>query len=200
MIGTIINEQNSNMFLSAIPEDILPDSDVRIGVIDEESDTACGVLTAEAIGGHILAIRYIFVDEKMRLRGAGRELVNTLIEVAEAIDAEGIVCVHSVGNESDGVVELLASCGFARNEEATEPILGVYLNEVSSFSKASKTLKAAGVTIQTLSEASDEKTGEDAMAIIGPLQKKDLELLENITEGAYITLGESVQYTYEVMI
>ncbi len=286
MTGTLINESNSQLFLSAIPEDILPFCDIRIGVVDEETDTACGVLAAEAIGNHILAIRYIYVDKFFRLEGAGKELVKTLIELAEEIEAETIVCSYSRENLSDGIVELLESCGFVRNDEMTEPILGVYLSKVSFPGDVSKGIKSAGVTIKALSTIDDKKwqiggivwernngpangqiafsdkpdsfdqelsfvaldknedivglllgvrsgkgyellilsafgertpgillaliehsmevarqqLDEDDMVIIRPLQKQSQGLLEHLTGGDYITLGETVQYSYEVLI
>ena len=87
MTGTLINETNSDMFLPAVPDQALVTSDIFVGVTDDETDTACGVLAAEAIGEHTLAIRFMWVAEDYRGRGAGRELVYTLMEVAEAMES-----------------------------------------------------------------------------------------------------------------
>ena len=53
MTGTLINEQNSDLFLSGIPDEALLTSDIFFGVIDDDTATACGVLAAESIGDHI---------------------------------------------------------------------------------------------------------------------------------------------------
>ena len=78
MTGTLITEDNADFFMPAVGTNALVNSDVFIGVVDEETDTACGVLSAEAVGDRTLAIRWIYVDESRRKKGAGRELINTL--------------------------------------------------------------------------------------------------------------------------
>ncbi len=285
MIGTLINDSNRKLYISAFPDDIMPFSDVLIGVYDEESDTACGVLSAEAIGRHILAIRHIYVHENWRRKGAGRELVNTLIRVVDEIKASVISCSHSRENSSDGIVELLESCGFARNEELTEPIFGIYLRDIKkpetllagkiegltfkslskidkktwqsqgyvwqskggslngekafsysmdaferdfSFVALDKNMDIVGMLLGVRSEKGYElkvlsaigkyapnilyalvnlaaeigrmRLGEDTMVFCRPEQKDTLGLLEYISGGKYETVGETVQYTYEVLL
>ncbi len=119
MYGTVITEENADAFLPAVGDYALMNSDVFLGVIDEESDTACGVLAAEAIGEHVLAIRWIYVAESMRRRGAGKELVSSLQELAGEIGAEAIVCSCDKSDEDDNAVAaLLNSCSFAEGDKA----------------------------------------------------------------------------------
>ena len=157
MTGTLINESNSGKFLGAVPEGILSVSDLAIGVYDEESSTACGVLCAEAIGMHTLDIIYIYVAEGWRLKGAGKELVNTFIEAAKEMEASEIIFSYSRENLIDGMPELIESCGFVRNEEETKTTYGVTLNELSISGNVEKEIKAVGVTVLPLSEIDDKK-------------------------------------------
>lgn len=284
MRGTLINESNSDLFLSAVPAEELQDSDLFIGVTDEETDTACGVLAAAAIGDHTLAIRYIWVAEEYRGRGAGTELVLTFMEAAGSMDAASIVCVHSRGNVSDGVEETLDKCGFVRDEEQTSPIYAVTLSEVNIGRKGMKTDVSRGIKIRPLFGIDDKQwqvgglnwknsdgplpglrafsfrrdsydlnlsfvaldkneditgmllgtcnkdraeyefrvlsamgrqaphillelidhaatavsreMGEDTRIIVSPVSMRSTELLEQITDGAYIKVGETAFYTY----
>ena len=66
MTGTLINETNSEYFLPAVPTEILLSTDIFVGVTDDETDTACGVLAAAAIGDHVIAIRFMWVPEEYR--------------------------------------------------------------------------------------------------------------------------------------
>ena len=153
MTGTLINESNSDYFLPVIPTDILVSSDMFIGVIDDEYGTACGVLAAEASEGHTLLIRYIYVAEEFRNKGAGEKLVMTFLEAAQEMEAEYILCTHSRGNESDGIEELLSRCGFVKDHEQTMPIFGVYPKELTLKKKNEK---AANIVILPLGKIDDK--------------------------------------------
>ncbi|MBR6390558.1 MAG: GNAT family N-acetyltransferase [Lachnospiraceae bacterium] len=157
MTGTLINESNSDLFLPAVPSEELITSDLFIGVTDEETDTACGVLAAAAIGDHTLAIRYIWVAEEYRGRGAGTELVLTFMEAAEIMDAASAVCVHSRGNVSDGVAETLEKCGFVRDDEQTSPIYAVSISELGEGVKGAGDKAPAGIRICPLSKIDDKQ-------------------------------------------
>lgn len=286
MRGTLINESNSAQFLPAVPTEELTGSDLFIGVVDEETDTACGVLAAAAIGDHTLAIRYMWVDENYRGRGAGTELVLTLMEAAGSMDAASIVCAHSRGNVSDGVSETLDKCGFVRDEEQTSPIYAVSLSELNlgrkgkksdagqgmkikikplsgiddkqwqvgglnwksndgpvsglrafsfrrdsydlklSFAALDKSEDITGLLLGTCNKdrseyefrvlsamgkqaprilrelidhaaaAARREMGEDARIIVSPVAQYSMNLLEQITDGAYIKVGETALYTY----
>ena len=99
MVGTLITEENADSFVPAVGNYALINSDVFIGVADDETDTACGVLAAEAVGDHTLAIRWILVEESMRRKGAGTELVSFLQGICREIEANAIV-YSGIFNES----------------------------------------------------------------------------------------------------
>lgn len=286
MTGTLINETNSDLFLPAVPDEALITSDIFIGVTDESDDTACGVLAAEAVGERTLAIRFMWVADDYRGRGAGAELVLTLMEAAEAMDAASVVCAHSRGNVSDGVGETLERCGFVRDEYQTSPIYAVSLSELRPAGKAGKDAdgNASGIKVRRLADIDDKQwqvaglkwkeqdapaaglralarrrgsydqklsfvttdrngditgmllgesidgnyelqalsamgdqaphillalienaidavrsaMGEDVRVVISPVASRSMELLEQLTGGAYYTVGETALYTYEI--
>ncbi len=129
MRGTLLNKSNIGYFDKALPTELVK-SDILIGVIDEETDTACGVLAADLDEDHVIDIKYLFVAQDFRFRGAGTELVLTLIEAAEVLDATSITCTHSRGNLSNGIPELLDNCGFYTDDEESLMIYGVRLSEL----------------------------------------------------------------------
>lgn len=281
MRGTLINESNIKFFENALDDETRKRSDILIGVIDEESGNACGILAAEAVGEHVLDIRYIFVDENFRERGAGKELVYTFIEAAKRMQASGITCVHSRGNISDGISELLESCGFYPDEELSSFIYGAMLSEIQIDEIKEKTLKfsvkslknisdkkwndsrimwdhdggsshgmaglsykkdtydqelsfmafddngdikgmilgkisEAGFEILTLSaigaqksyilyallknaiDTSRKKLDEQTYVIVSGASKSSMEVLDHISGGAYITLGKTIYYYYDI--
>lgn len=116
MQATIITERNADYFLGVVDTESLVNSDVFIGAVDEESDAAGGVLAAGAGGDHTLAIRYIFVDEDSRRKGAGRAMISLLIDAAEDMDAEAVVCALVISEEELEIRDFLLSCGFAEIE------------------------------------------------------------------------------------
>lgn len=112
MITTFITDKNAGSFLPAVSNEALIDCDLFIGVIDEAADMAVGVLGAEAVYDHSLAIRFIYVDDNYRRLGAGTALIKRLKDVAFKLNAASLVCTHIRSEESDGVYELLEACGF----------------------------------------------------------------------------------------
>ena len=116
MQATVITERNADCFLGAIDTVSLVNSDIFIGAVDEESDAAVGVLAAGAGGDHTLAIRYIFVDEDSRGKGAGRAMISLLIDAAEDMDAEAVLCALVISEEELEIRDFLLSCGFSEME------------------------------------------------------------------------------------
>ncbi len=118
MIATLITEKNEDSFLSAVSADIQKKADLLIGAVDEETDTACGLLMAEADSGHSLTIRFIYVEPEWRNRGAGYEMVRFLEEVAEELGVSEINCTQTklFNDESSADVDLISAllydCGF----------------------------------------------------------------------------------------
>ncbi len=112
MKSTLITEDNAHLFVEGIPKDVRDSADLLLGAIDEETDTACGVLAASVDDDNNLQITFIYVAEKFRRRGAGKNLLKTMKEVAEDNKSSEISCIHTKTAISDGVYELLEKSGF----------------------------------------------------------------------------------------
>ncbi len=154
MRGTLITKDNKALFMKTVDAEVREDCDVFIGVYDEDTDTACGVLAAEAAGGHTLSIRHIFVDPDWRGKGAGTELIETLRDVALNLKAGAIICTYNRGNGSEGISELLESQGFVCDPDLTYPIFMINLTDLET-EKSKKPL-----TFISLKEI-DNKTWKD---------------------------------------
>ncbi len=108
----------------------LGEYDIVIGAAD--GDTACGILAADAVEKGVLSIRYIFVEPRFRRRGAGRMLIRELLDTAQALGARRIACAHYVGEESDGIWELLDEAGFSPEPEAAVPVYAASLDALKT--------------------------------------------------------------------
>ena len=131
MKTTLVTEKNAKMFLGVIPDNVMEISDLFLGVIDEDTDTACGVLSAMVDVDENLLLTFIYVDPRFRLRGAGKELIETLKELAEAGEVFEISCIHEKNISSNGVYELLESCGFTVFDPATTSTYEARLADIS---------------------------------------------------------------------
>lgn len=176
MTGTLITEDNADFFMPAVGTNALVNSDVFIGVVDEETDTACGVLSAEAVGDRTLAIRWIYVDESRRKKGAGRELINTLQEVASEIEAELIVCSRSKPLGKDDVTDFLLSCGFVQDEFSPSPVYSYNISDISL-----KDMKKETDQIMPLNELSvkDWAEMEDAWKDLKAYDERLMDIIQN---------------------
>ncbi len=157
MVATLVTEANSEFFLPAVSTEDLVNSDFFLGVYDEETDTACGVLAAETIEDHTIAIRSLYVDGEWRGRGAGRTLVETLLELSYDMGAGSVVCAHSRPNESDGIAELLEACHFIHDEEEDSPIFSVRVGDCLRISKPGHEEKKGYGSFTALDEITEEK-------------------------------------------
>ena len=59
MTAVLINDKNESMFVAALSEDVRESSDLLIGAVDEETDTACGIVAVSAVGNRMLSIRHV---------------------------------------------------------------------------------------------------------------------------------------------
>ena len=165
MTGTLITEDNAELFMGAVGTNALVNSDVFIGVVDEETDTACGVLSAEAVGDRTLAVRWIYVDESRRRKGAGRELINTLQDMAWEIGAGAIVCSRNKPLGKDDVTEFFLSCGFVQDEFSPTPVYSYKVSDISLRDIKKKTAEVVPldeVSIKDWAEMENAWKGLDA--------------------------------------
>ena len=117
MIGTLVNDENLEMFIPEIKKEELKDTDLIVGVIDEKTDTACGVLIAQENTGDCLIIRYIYVAPDYRNRGAGTVLLEFFLEIVQKIDVKSISCSYIKEADNYYLYRLLEKEGFADESE-----------------------------------------------------------------------------------
>ncbi|MCR5626781.1 MAG: GNAT family N-acetyltransferase [Lachnospiraceae bacterium] len=121
MFGVLIGEENEDMFLGIIPADIKESVDVAIGAVDEETDTACGVLSAEALENGELMINFIYVEEEWRNKGAAKAMIRLLQEIAAGTDRTGITCGHWIPkDDGDPLNMVLNACGFYDDDHSDD--------------------------------------------------------------------------------
>ncbi len=111
MLAILVSEENANSFLEFLPKDMLSQNDVFFGVVDEDTDTACGIVAAQALSKFLLSISYIYVDEAYRRKGAGRALIDALLEFCQISSFSALMCEH---RESFDKNDMLIS-SFLRN-------------------------------------------------------------------------------------
>ena len=128
--GTLVTAENGEQFLPAVRTLDLVTSDIFVGVVDADTDTACGVLAAEAGADKDLNIRFIYVDEKWRRRGAGTTLLHFLQDLANDLAVTTISCTYnSYYNEENALTGLLEKAGFYLEEESS-PLQRVILGDL----------------------------------------------------------------------
>ncbi len=176
MIGTLITEKNMHMFLPALGKERIDDDDLMIGVVDEETDTACGVLWARQDREDELEIISIFVAESFRNRGAGKELISFLIDISKEISIKNITCSYIDNRDSSYVYLLFDNAGVADMSEEME----LYAAKVEDFVKFSKKYPDEGIRTRNLVGISED------------LQKKlgDLNIEGSIEELSFVAFDE----------
>ncbi len=139
MVATFVTEENSEEFLGIVPQEIKDKCNLFIGAVDEDTDTACGVLACEIFQEGSLVIRYVYVDEEYRDRGAGRAMMIFLIDVAKNADVfsayANVTTLYDEDDEDDmnAVRVLLDSCGF--DEESLGKIFSMKLSDAKQIKR-----------------------------------------------------------------
>ena len=116
MIGVLIGEGNKSQFLQILSDEIRENCDLFIGAVDDETDTACGVMAVQAAENHTLAIRFLYVDENYRRKGAACAMLDFLYELALDSGAKEIVCSYIRENNNVLVDSVFEKCGYTENE------------------------------------------------------------------------------------
>lgn len=131
MKGTLVTLDNLEFFLPILDKTKkqIDSADIIIGVIDDDTGTACGVLRAVAQSDNNLAIRYIYVDEAFRQRGAGGELIRFLAYISAELSVKNIRCFYVRNSENRYLYNILDNSGFA--DESDE--LDVYTARFGDF-------------------------------------------------------------------
>lgn len=179
MLTTLITEENADRFLKVIPDEAFFESELFFGVVDEKTDTACGVLAAGADPDTGLTINFIYVDEDYRHKGAGSALVEGIKSFAKEISISAVSCIHPVSEDGNGIYELLKKCGFS---ESIMPELSVYEALLSDIKLPKKGANSKVIPLKELSDHQwrsyssrvDVMTREDENGSTLPLLDRDV--------------------------
>ena len=149
MKGVLVSEINQGCFVPVLEASGQDAGDICIGVFDEETDTACGIMATDAIPGKNLLIRYIYVHPDYRRRGAGRTMVSLLSDIAASGTMNSIRCKRDLEGDSDEVVSFFEALNFSRDDPQK---VTLYTLEVSDLKKTrSPAFKGRIETVSSLS-------------------------------------------------
>ncbi len=172
MFAVFVRDNNLDAFLTAVPRGTYHDADFIIGAVEEETDTACGVLTVKRDGPDGLLITFVFVDERYRNRGAGRAMLEFLKSAAKGFGALWIRCMQTrfygeTKNENlDAISGLLYACGFSENGVAS-----IYECELSEIRTLKRKSDCKSVPLKGLSERDFRKAN---VGLYGEVDLKEI--------------------------
>ena len=132
--AVLVNEENADEFVHAVEFSVRKSCGIYLGAVDEETDTACGIIAVEMIEddkGDVLAIRDIVVAEGYRHQGAGTAMVNALMELADYMGVKKVICSHmSDLKDEDALSGLLEKCEFNRIKKSI-PVYSFKLEDMA---------------------------------------------------------------------
>ena len=117
LYAAYVDDDNRELFSPVIEDDT---ADVLIGLLDDETNKACGVLGAESVAdgedGHGLDILFISIAEGYEGRDGEKILVTFLMDLAVELECSAVSCT-GVFEDGDDNSKLLTSLGFYPEEE-----------------------------------------------------------------------------------
>lgn len=133
-IPTLLDEKNGSAFLPALTSQAARDANLLIGVVETETDTACGVLAAElrADGERDdFVILQLSVSEEFREKGAESALLRYLEDIASDIGCSSVYASELImdGEESENEQCYLGTGFYA--EERSLPLKSFTLSDIS---------------------------------------------------------------------
>ena len=122
LYAVLVDDNNRPMFLPDGDDPVAEAADVFVGLVDEETDTACGVLGAQSVtdGENGLGLTICFLRIATGYEGMDGEriMIRTLLDLAGALKCSAVFCaggfMEGTDNEKE---ELLESLGFFAEEE-----------------------------------------------------------------------------------
>lgn len=141
--GVFIDDDNKDMFLEGIDPSVLDSADLWIGLVKEETDTACGVLGAESVFDKrdklALSIRYVKAAEDYNERDVVTELLRFICDIAADIKCSTVSFAKEVPEDGeDTTVQLLSEIGFFA-EEKRYPRFGFKVSDITVLDTESDT-------------------------------------------------------------
>ena len=118
----LIDDNSRSMFLHDGDDAVTEAADVLVGLVDDETDTACGVLGAQSVpdgdDGLGLTICFLRIAEGYEDRDGERILLSFLLDLAATLKCSAVFCAGGFMEGTDDDKEaLLSSLGFYPEEE-----------------------------------------------------------------------------------
>ncbi len=152
--ATLVDNENRGVFITPLSEDARNSSDIFIGLYEEESDTACGVMALDAVTDEsekavALSVREVIIDEAYKCPEAEREFFSFLQEIAMAAGCSAIFSSEYIpeGDEEERIA-FYENLGFYEEEKrlplyefafsdvnAKKPVTGMGCLDLSALSK-----------------------------------------------------------------
>ncbi len=119
---TLIDDSNKDIFLIPLSEEAKEEADLFLGLYEEESDMACGVLAATTLKDEddkmVLSVRELILDEKFKGPEAMTELIRGLQDVAIAADCSAVYHSEYIPEgDEEGKADFFAGLGFYEEEK-----------------------------------------------------------------------------------
>ncbi len=133
--AVLLDEEGKEVFRQVIDPALYDELDVWVGLLDDEKDTACGVLgalsTPDGENGHALTISLVSLAEGYGEKGGQRVLVRYLQDLASELECSAVFCMGEFLDGADDENEaLMASLGFYVEKE-TLPLYVFHLSDIS---------------------------------------------------------------------
>ncbi len=131
----LLDEKGKEFFRSVIDPEAYEELDVWVGLLDDETETACGVLGAASVPdgeeGHALSIGFLSVASDYDQKTGKRILVRFLLDLAAELECSAVTCIGQFLEGADDENEqLLSDLGFFGEEEKM-PLYAFQLSDVA---------------------------------------------------------------------
>jgi hypothetical protein len=152
--ATLVDNENRGVFITPLSEDAKNSSDIFIGLYEEESDTACGVMAVDAVSDEsdesvALSVREMIIDQAYKCPEAERELFSFLQEAAMTAGCSAVFSSEYVPSvDEEERIAFYESQGFFEEEKrlplyefelsdvnAKDPVTGLGCLNLSDLSK-----------------------------------------------------------------
>ena len=154
--ATLIDDTNKDVFLGALSEESIQDCDIFIGIYEEETDTACGVMALSVMPDReedddrfALSVREIVIAEDYRSDESEEVLFRYLQELAALYECSSVFVPEFVPEDSlENRESFFSGLGFYEEEKK----INLYKIKVADVKAAKAGLEYGCLNIADLSD------------------------------------------------
>ena len=173
--ATIIDDDNRDVFCSPLSEETARDCDIFIGLYEQETDTACGVLAAAAVPDGddervALSMREYFIADGYDCYEARKTMLRYLQEIAGLYGCTAVFVPEYIEEGDDEHrKELLSDMGFYEEDK----VLSLYKIKVSDVKQIYDSGKKACLNLSGLSDKQWEQFVSEALVYSFDIEDRD---------------------------